>query len=197
MTVLVPAVHLAAAALASLLAGFYLAFSLRIMPALAGLPDRMLVTVMQTVNRVIVRPGFALLFVGAPLAAVATSVLVPLGGAPVPLVVLAVAGAVLQVASIVLTVVVHLPRNDALDRAGPDDADGRRPGPRGLRASVDPCPPRAHRRHDGRRARPGDGPDVTALSARRPAWTGRRRRAARPPAPRPCRRRHRPACDGP
>jgi uncharacterized membrane protein len=122
MTVLVPAVHLAAAALASLLAGFYLAFSLTIMPALAGLPDRVLVTVMQAVNRVIVRPGFALLFFGAPLAALGTAVLVPLTGAPTPLVVLAVAGAVLQVASIVLTVAVHLPRNDALDRADPDDA---------------------------------------------------------------------------
>ncbi|WP_433786532.1 DUF1772 domain-containing protein [Actinomycetospora sp. CA-101289] len=122
MTVLVLAVHLVAAALASLLAGVYLAFSLTIMPALAGLPDRVLVTVMQTVNRVIVRPGFALLFFGAPLAGVATAVLVPLDGAPPVLVALAVAGGVLQVASIVLTVVVHLPRNDALDRADPDDA---------------------------------------------------------------------------
>ena len=122
MTVLVPAVHLAAGVLASLLAGFYLAFSSTIMPALAGLPDRVLVTVMQTVNRVIVRPGFALLFFGAPLAALATAVLVPLAGAPAPLVALAVVGAALQVASIVLTVVVHLPRNDALDRADPDDA---------------------------------------------------------------------------
>ena len=123
MTVLVPAVHLAAGVLASLLAGFYLAFSLTIMPALAGLPDRVLVTVIQTVNRVIVRPGFALLFVGAPPAALATAVLVPLAGAPAPLVALAVVGAALQVASIVLTVVVHLPRNDPLDRADPDDAD--------------------------------------------------------------------------
>jgi uncharacterized membrane protein len=122
MTVLVPAVHLAAAVLASLLAGFYLAFSLTIMPALARLPDRVLVTVMQTVNRVIVRSGFALLFVGAPLTALATAVLVPLAGASAPLVALAVTGAVLQVASIVMTVVVHLPRNDALDRADPYDA---------------------------------------------------------------------------
>ena len=122
MTVQVPAVHLAAAVLASLLAGFYLAFSLTIMPALAGLPDRVLVTVMQTVNRVIVRPGFVLLFVGAPLAALATAVLVPLAGASSPLVALAPAGAVLQVASIVMTVVVHLPRNGALDRADPDHA---------------------------------------------------------------------------
>jgi uncharacterized membrane protein len=122
MTVLVPAVHVAAAVLASLLAGFYLAFSLTIMPALAGLPDRVLVTVMQTVNRVIVRPGFVLLFLGAPLAALATAVLVALAGASAPLLALAVIGAFLQVASIVMTVVVHLPRNDALDRADPDDA---------------------------------------------------------------------------
>ena len=122
MSVLVPAVHLAAAVLASLLAGFYLAFSLTIMPALAGLPDRVLVTVMQTVNRVIVRSAFALLFVGAPLTAVATAALASLAGASAPLVVLAVAGATLQVASMVLTVVVHLPRNDAPDRADPDDA---------------------------------------------------------------------------
>jgi uncharacterized membrane protein len=123
MTVLVPAVTLVAGALSALLAGLYLAFSLTIMPALAGLPDRVLVTVMQAVNRVILRPGFLLLFLGAPLTAVAAVVLLLVGGAPAPAVVLAGVGAALEVGSLVMTAVVHLPRNEALDRADPDDAD--------------------------------------------------------------------------
>ncbi|PVZ14950.1 anthrone oxygenase family protein [Actinomycetospora cinnamomea] len=123
MTVLVPAVVLVAGALSALLAGLYLAFSLTIMPALARMPDRVLVTVMQAVNRVILRPAFLLLFLGAPLTAVAAVVLLLVHGAPATSVVLAGVGGVLQVASLVMTVVVHVPRNEALDRADPDDAD--------------------------------------------------------------------------
>jgi len=120
MPTALPVVQLLAGVLSALLAGFYLAFSLTIMPSLARLPDRTLVTTMQTVNRVIVRPGFVVLFLGAPTVAVVALVLALVKGATV----LAVAvGALLQVASIATTVIVNIPLNTALDRADPDDAD--------------------------------------------------------------------------
>ena len=119
MTNVVPAVALLAGVLSALLAGFYLAFSVVIMPSLARLPDRVLVSVMQTVNRVIVRPAFVVLFLGAPGVAVVALVLALVAGAPV---IAILVGAVLQVASIVTTVAVNIPLNTALDRADPDDA---------------------------------------------------------------------------
>jgi uncharacterized membrane protein len=78
-----------------------------------------LVAVMQTVNRVIVRPAFALVFVGAPLGGVAAAVLALVVGAPPVPVVL---GAALQVASLAVTLALNIPLNTALDRADPDDA---------------------------------------------------------------------------
>ncbi|MEJ2885320.1 anthrone oxygenase family protein [Actinomycetospora aeridis] len=119
MTILVPAVSLVAGVLSALLAGLYLAFSLTVMPSLARLPDAVLVSVMQTINRVIVQPGFVVLFLGAPLVAVAAAVLALVAGAGV---VAVLVGAALQVASIVITAVVNIPLNIALDRADPGDA---------------------------------------------------------------------------
>jgi uncharacterized membrane protein len=118
MTTLVPAAALLAGLLSALLAGLYLAFSLTVMPSLARLSDATLVSVMQTINRVIVRPGFVVLFLGAPLLAVAAVVLVLVAGGPV---VVVLSGAALQVASIVITAVVNIPLNVALDRADPAD----------------------------------------------------------------------------
>ncbi len=119
MTNVAPAVTLLAGVLSALLAGFYLAFSVVIMPSLARLPDRVLVSVMQTVNRVIVRPAFVALFLGAPGVAAVALVLALVAGAPVLAILV---GAVLQVASIVTTVAGNIPLNTALDRADPDDA---------------------------------------------------------------------------
>jgi uncharacterized membrane protein len=119
VTNVAPAVTLFAGVLSALLAGFYLAFGVVIMPSLARLPDRVLVSVMQTVNRVIVRPAFVVLFLGAPGVAVVALVLALVAGAPVLAILV---GAVLQVASIVTTVAVNIPLNTALDRADPDDA---------------------------------------------------------------------------
>jgi uncharacterized membrane protein len=119
MVLVLTVVPLTAGVLAALLAGLYLAFGLAVMPSLARLPDRVLVVTMQTINRVIVRPAFALLFVGSPVLAVAAAVLALVAGAPV----LAVAlGAVLQLVSIGVTVGVNIPLNTALDGADPGDA---------------------------------------------------------------------------
>jgi uncharacterized membrane protein len=113
-------VLLLAGVLSALLAGFYLAFSVVIMPSLARLPGHVLVTTMQTINRVIVRPEFVLLFLGAPGFAVVALVLALLTGTPV---VAVAVGALLQIASTVTTAAVNIPLNTALDRADPDDAD--------------------------------------------------------------------------
>src|SRR3954467_7495068 len=108
MVLVLAVVQLVGGVLAALLAGIYLAFGLAVMPSLARLPDRVPVVTMQTINRVIVRPAFALLFVGPPVLAVAAAVLALVAGAPV----LAVAlGAVLQLVSIGVTVGVNIPLN--------------------------------------------------------------------------------------
>ncbi|GAA4890455.1 anthrone oxygenase family protein [Actinomycetospora straminea] len=120
MTTLVPAATLLAGLLSAMLAGLYLAFSLAIMPSLALLPDAVLVSVMATVNRVIVRPGFVVLFLGAPLVGVAALVPALVAGTPL---VLVLVGAVLQVASLAITIAVNIPLNTALDRADPDGSD--------------------------------------------------------------------------
>lgn len=117
MTILVPAVTLLAGLLSALLAGLYFAFSLSVMPALARLPDATVVSVMQTINRVIVRPGFAVMFVGAPLVSVVAAVLAVVAGASPVAVVL---GALLQIASLAVTATLNIPLNNALDRADPD-----------------------------------------------------------------------------
>src|SRR3954464_11431411 len=114
MVLVISVVQLVGGVLAALLVGLYLAFGLAVMHEHARLPDRVLVTTMQTINRVVVRPAFALLFVGAPVLAVAAAVLALLAGAPVLLVAL---GAVLQLVSIGVTVGVNIPLNTALDGA--------------------------------------------------------------------------------
>lgn len=99
-----------------LLAGVYLAFALAVVPALSRLPDRAFVLAWQVINRVILRPGFLLVFLGAPVLAVALALVRGLdGGSGWPLAAL-VAGALGQVGGLVSTGVAHVPLNTALDR---------------------------------------------------------------------------------
>lgn len=86
-----------------------MAFSVAVLPALRRLPAAGGVAVMQTVNRVIVNPVFALLFVGSGVAAVAAAVLDAR----------AVTGAGLYVVgSLGVTAVFNIPLNNALDAEG-------------------------------------------------------------------------------
>ena len=93
-----------------LLAGVYLAFVVAVMPTLGGLPDDTFVRVMTRTNEVIVNPAFLLLFLGAPVLAVA---LAATRRDP-----LSIVAAVAAVLALVVTVVANVPLNDALARSG-------------------------------------------------------------------------------
>ncbi len=64
-------VLLTAKTLAGLLAGVFFAYAVSVMPALRAMDDDTFVTVMNKINVVIVNPVFLVVFLGAPLAALA------------------------------------------------------------------------------------------------------------------------------
>lgn len=101
---------------AGLVAGLFVAFSVSVMPALARLPAPRAAVVMQHVNRAILNPVFGLLFGGTAVLAVVVVATTGVTGTPLRL-----AGAlVLLVGCYVVTAVVNVPLNNALDRADPD-----------------------------------------------------------------------------
>lgn len=94
-----------------LLGGLYLAFVLAVMPALARQPDPVFSAVMNGINTATRNPLFLVLFLGAPASAVAVAVAQRSWATGL--------AAVLAVAALVVTFVVHLPLNDALAEGGP------------------------------------------------------------------------------
>lgn len=102
-----------------LVAGAFCAFSTFVMRGLAALPPARGVAAMQAVNVAAVRPGFMLVFLGSAVLCavltVVTFVLWPEEGA----VELTVGGALYLLGSFGLTVIAHIPRNDALARLEP------------------------------------------------------------------------------
>jgi uncharacterized membrane protein len=104
---------------AGLQAGTYYVWACGVMPGLAQADDRTFVTALNQVNQAIVNPVFKLTFLGAPIlaaAAVAT-------GTPAARPWL-IAGLVLTVATVAVTVVGNVPLNDALGKvASTTDAD--------------------------------------------------------------------------
>ncbi|MCD2195667.1 DUF1772 domain-containing protein [Actinomycetospora endophytica] len=127
MTILMVAAPTAGAALA----GVYLAFDLAVLPALrrvrvpVGAGDRssdeVAADVMRRINVAIVRPSFLALLFGAPALAVAAGVTNP---GP-----FTVAAAIAQVAGLVVTLAVNVPRNEALARDEDPGAWARFVGP--------------------------------------------------------------------
>ncbi|MCP3820968.1 DUF1772 domain-containing protein [Streptomyces sp. A3M-1-3] len=100
-------------------AGTFYAFSTAVMRALAALPARQGIAAMQSINIAVI-PWFVLAFLGAALLSVATSV-VALTRWDEPGAGWALAGGVVYFfGSLVLTIVFHIPRNNAL--AGMDPA---------------------------------------------------------------------------
>jgi uncharacterized membrane protein len=106
---------LLAAVATGLQAGTYYTWASGVMPGLARVEDdRTFVHVMQQLNVAIVNPVFLATFIGAPvlcLAAIAVA-----DGPARPWV---IAGAVLAVATIVITFAGNIPLNNTLDAAGP------------------------------------------------------------------------------
>jgi uncharacterized membrane protein len=124
----------AAPAAAAVLGGVYLAFDLAVLPALrhvrapvgagdhgGGSADEVAADVMRRINVAIVRPSFLALLFGTPALAVAAAVTEP---GP-----FTVAAAIAQVAGLVVTLAVNVPRNEALARDESPGAWGRFVGP--------------------------------------------------------------------
>ncbi|KUP96004.1 anthrone oxygenase family protein [Thermobifida cellulosilytica] len=110
-------VVVASAVATGLLAGVFFAFWVAVMPGLAEAGDRVVVEVMQRINRAILTVPFLVVFLGSPLSAVAAVVLyVPVGGAVLGWLVAGAAGCVVASA---VTVRGNVPLNDALAAAGP------------------------------------------------------------------------------
>ena len=107
-------VLLTSRALTGLLAGLFFAFAVSVMPALRAMDDRTFVAVMRTINVVIVNPIFLVVFLGAPVAAVAVLVWERNPWA--------VAGAVLAAVTLAITFALNVPLNNALADGGARDA---------------------------------------------------------------------------
>ncbi|SFW82523.1 DUF1772 domain-containing protein [Amycolatopsis australiensis] len=102
-------VLVAALVAAGLVAGLFYAYACSVMPGLARGDDETFVTAMRGINVAIVNPVFLVTFLGAPLLAGVAALLDP---GPRPWV---IAGFVLLVAVVVVTGVVNIPLNNALD----------------------------------------------------------------------------------
>lgn len=104
---------------AGLIAGLFFFCSVVLMPALARIPGPAGISAMQTVNVVIIRALFLVVFLGTAAAALVLAVLAP---GPLHL----VAAAAYLVGVIGVTAVVNVPLNNALDRVAVDSAEGER-----------------------------------------------------------------------
>ncbi|WP_369800938.1 DUF1772 domain-containing protein [Nocardiopsis sp. NRRL B-16309] len=130
MLALVPVL---AAVLTGLFAGLFFAFSIAVMPGLGRAGDRAMIEAMQGVNVAILNPWFAVVFVGAPVTVLASLVLQASTGHSGAAVWSAAALAAL-VAVYAVTFAVNVPRNNALERAGPA---GRVDDPAAVRARFE------------------------------------------------------------
>ncbi|HEY0448938.1 DUF1772 domain-containing protein [Actinophytocola sp.] len=116
MTTLSTTALVAATVAAGLSAGLFYAYACSVLPGLARGDDKTFVEAMRGINIAIINPWFMLSFLGAPLLA---GVAVLLNLHPGPALWWTVAGFAFLVATLVITRVVHIPMNNALD-AGRD-----------------------------------------------------------------------------
>ncbi|PZG01901.1 anthrone oxygenase family protein [Nonomuraea aridisoli] len=93
------------------LAGLFYAFSMSVMPGLNAVEPAQAEAAMRSVNRKILNPWLFVVFIGSPLAALATGLL---ADAPAAWWFLA-AAAVNAVGSFLATVAINVPMNNALD----------------------------------------------------------------------------------
>lgn len=110
-------VLLAATLTTGLTAGIYFAFSVAVMPGLAKASDRTFIETMQRINVAILNGWFTLAFGGALVLGVVAAVL-HRGGESRPALPWIIAGVVLYVASLVVTMGFNVPLNNRLADAG-------------------------------------------------------------------------------
>lgn len=117
MTYLRLGVLVAATVTTGWMAGLFWAYSVSVMPGLAGTDDRTFVAAMNRINEAIVNGWFMIGFVGTLLLlAIAVALHVPAGSrAALPWL---IAATLLYVAVLGVTFVVNIPLNDALAEAG-------------------------------------------------------------------------------
>ena len=118
MTTFSGVVLVAALVAAGLIAGLFYAYACSVMPGLARGDDKTFVEAMRGINIAIVNPVFMLTFLGAPLLA-GVAVFLNLGSRSLPWV---IAGFVCLLAMVVITGVVNIPLNNALESGGDDYA---------------------------------------------------------------------------
>jgi len=106
-----------------LTAGVFFAFSAFVMKAFARLPPAEGIAAMQSVNAAAVAPAFMTALFGTAAACAALTIWSIVNWQQ-PYAVYLLAGSVLYLAgAIAVTAAYHVPRNKALDRVRPDDAD--------------------------------------------------------------------------
>ncbi|MBY8872005.1 DUF1772 domain-containing protein [Micromonospora sp. PLK6-60] len=119
MTSLRTLVLAAATLLTGLMGGLFFAYACSVMPGLAATDDRTLVGTMRWINRRILNGWFLTAFLGAALLG-GLAVVLHLGvGGPVLL--WSVAGLVLYLATLAITMAWSVPLNNRLEAAGPVD----------------------------------------------------------------------------
>lgn len=104
-----------------LLAGLFWAFSVAVMPGLRRADARTFIEAMQRINAAIVNPWFLVVFLGAPVLTIAAAAL-HLGADQRAVLPWIVAGLVLSLVALVITIGRNIPLNNALDAAGPPEA---------------------------------------------------------------------------
>ena len=120
MTLFRSATLVAATIAMGLMAGLFYSFTIAVMPALRRSSDRTFVEAMQRINVAILNGWFALAFGGAlVLTILAAATQLPAGARSV--LPWTVAGAVLYLSVLVITMRFNVPLNDRLDAAGPPD----------------------------------------------------------------------------
>ena len=116
------AVLLAATLTSGMMAGLFYAYSISVMPALHRADAAVLVEVIQRINRAIANGWFALCFGGALVFSALAAVLYRGTGVFLP----ALIGLILYAVQLALTFGLHIPLNNALDRAGGADPEAAR-----------------------------------------------------------------------
>ena len=119
MTTVRTLVLLVATLMMGLTAGVFVLYAHTIMPGLRGTDDRTFVAAFQAIDRAIINPWFMIAGFGGAALSAGLAVVVLLGRPPLPF---AVAALVLYLVAVVVTVVVHVPLNDAIKAAGDPDA---------------------------------------------------------------------------